>query len=782
MWRKLKGWCEAHPAGGELLAAPAVLLSLFCVAFRDFLGGDRSVATFPDNTYLILPIFHHISDSFSRGDFPYWMNTVLGGLPLYNSPQFSPTYPLYFFQSGLYASAADALRHVHDVTVLHLLVLYANAYVLLRVLRLAPPAALLGASLLAFSANTFDYSVWVNTTAPYSWFPLVLACAYLVMEERHARVAVPLGGLALGLLALASTSQPLIHMVFVLAVLYAAHAARRLWRGEARALFRTTRNLTVMGLLGVALAAPSALPTLSGTAGMIRFLGDHPPISGFDKIPFPAFLEGQLRPGDLAGVLLPLDVRRVVGNSYIGLSAVLLALFSVFKARSNWVVLPFLFIAAYGLLSATGDHFGVARLNYQLPLINKIREPPRHLFLFVLGTSALAAYGFSHLCEALGRGYGEVFNRKSLPAAAAFAVLCALSLRSDLPYVGAVPRPYLLAACALVVGLLLTLPRAGALGRRAAVSVAVLLVICSTLQYSWYVPKLQDGDYFRAENLTSHKTLEELARLGDARHFRFLFQDDKLKSAFWSMNASYHGLRSFQVYMNPLPKAQFEEVYQRFYLNNYYPLLGAKYYLCNPCDQTLLRDFQYRGELNGYRLHVADRALPRYALFNRVGGSYVGAEDFYNRIHAGYDYTREVYVNDYNLGAVSEWLGAQESPPEYVLKEEHSSLNRLRLSVNTRGRAVLILNEYYNRAWKVRVNGAAVVPFRVNLNQLGVLLDSGGSLVDFAYHPALFVRSLWLQRAAFAGLLLYAAWLAVSAGRALLRGRAGPGGAAPAGR
>ena len=128
---------------------------LYFFAFRKYLAPGRSISTFQDNTYLIHPLFSHISRSFSRGEYPYWMNTLMAGLPLYNMPQFSVTYPLYFFRSGLYADPLSALTQIHYLTLFHIFVLYLNTYFLLRVLRLAPLAALLGASLLAFSPNTF---------------------------------------------------------------------------------------------------------------------------------------------------------------------------------------------------------------------------------------------------------------------------------------------------------------------------------------------------------------------------------------------------------------------------------------------------------------------------------------------------------------------------------------------------------------------------------------------------------------------------------------------------
>jgi hypothetical protein len=247
------------------------------------------------------------------------------------------------------------------------------------------------------------------------------------------------------------------------------------------------------------------------------------------------------------------------------------------------------------------------------------------------------------------------------------------------------------------------------------------------------------------------------------RDYRFIIQDDKFNSALWSMNASYYGVRTFQGYMNPLPFEQFQQVYQRFNLRNYYPMLGGKYYLCNTCDQALLRDYEYQGEFNGYKLHIARHPMPRYTTVSHIAGTYIDTNDFYNKIHAGYDYTKEIYVGRNNLEYVTSWLAGQPTPVESAIRVERSSLNAQRLSVDVPSRVVLVLNEYYEKAWKARVNGVPARVFKVNLNQMGVLLEGGHSVVDFEYRPTLFVRSLWLQRATFCGMLAFALYLLIAA-------------------
>src|SRR6267378_6079292 len=129
----------------ELILAPLAMVGLSLFAFRQFLEPGRSSSTFQDNTYLLHPLFSYISKSFSNGEFPYWVNSLMAGLPLYGTPQFSITYPFYFFHSGLYSDPLSALTQLHYVPLFHIAILYFNSYFLLRILRIGPLAALLGA-------------------------------------------------------------------------------------------------------------------------------------------------------------------------------------------------------------------------------------------------------------------------------------------------------------------------------------------------------------------------------------------------------------------------------------------------------------------------------------------------------------------------------------------------------------------------------------------------------------------------------------------------------------
>src|SRR5262245_60718465 len=81
----------------ELLLVPLVLMGIFAYAFSGYFSADHNAAIFQDSTFLLQPLFTHISRSLARGETPYWADAIMGGVRIYDTPQFSITYPFYFF-------------------------------------------------------------------------------------------------------------------------------------------------------------------------------------------------------------------------------------------------------------------------------------------------------------------------------------------------------------------------------------------------------------------------------------------------------------------------------------------------------------------------------------------------------------------------------------------------------------------------------------------------------------------------------------------------------------
>jgi hypothetical protein len=721
---------------GAVVAASAAFW--FALVFRQFFDPTRSIATFPDATDMIIPLFHNASACFGRGEYPYWMETVMGGLPLYDSPMFSAEYPLYLLRLPLFGDPVAGMIAVHWLSVLHLAVLAVNAYVLMRCLRLACLPAALGAALLAGSPNSIAYAEWVNIIAPYSWFPLVIAGLVKCLSARRGGAGIVMGGVALGLLCLASPAQALLHTVVVSAVFVVHGAWRRFRRGDAAGVAPMLVRASALFVLGFVIGAPALVPAVRSAHETIRFNSDFPPVIGGGAIPFKQALHGQLELADLAGALLPLQVPHLTGNPFIGLGAACFAMLGLARWRQARFVVPLALIASYGLLSATGEHLGFAALNHALPFLDKFRQPPRHLFLFVFGSSALAGSGLQYLLSAR-----RLLKPGALLLGAGFVLLATLALRAPREWLA--PGSEMVTIGLALLGILLAL-LARQRGRRLAV-VGVLAIVAANAGYPTHVPSLDDGDLFAATHQRIHGILPDLVELPDAAASRFVFLDGD-ETQFWSMSGSYYGIRSFQAYMNPLPYRQWDEVFQRFHLRHYYPMLGARYLLCSVCELPVVQDYQPLRTIDGYSLYESREAQPLYSVAGQVSGTYRDAEEFYSLIDERGPGAGGVFVDvsEPDAGSLSEWLAGGGRISASVTQTRRSS-NHREVVVDSDRRGLLVLNEYARPEWRAFRGDVPVTIHKVNLNQVGVLIGAGRSEIRFEYRPTLFILLLWLERA-----------------------------------
>jgi hypothetical protein len=740
LWLK---WANRYHRTCEVVFIPIVLSIIFWIFLGKFLDGEHSEATWQDNTYLILPIFSFISKSFSSGQFPYWLNSIVGGIPLYDSPQFSTLYPFYLFGSHLYGSPISTSIQVHFLILFHVGILYLNTYVMLRIFHLPIIASVLGATLFAFSANTFQVIPWINIVAPYSWLPLALGSVYLVLEGKSPRLGLLLGMVSFTLLTAASPAHALIHLVYCTGVLFATYLI--IHRRDRLRLTTSAQRLIAIGIVSLLLSAPALVPSLVSAKRTIRWLSLSKTVIGHEKIPFECFVVNQSRPRELANVLFPLQMKHEVGNSFLGILPIFLVIFGLFGTRKDWIFLPFLMLGLYALLSSTGDHLGFAHLNYVLPLWNKIREPDRHLILFNLTFCTLIAFGFHHLTRWI-KGISRLDFRRQILPLGVFTVILAACYFARRNYETLIHDSILFGSLLLFLAVTIIARINQRLEGVISTSLLAAVVIAPQLFLPKSIPLMKDGDYFAEANLRSHRVLKEVSKIDNVREFRVIFQDDQLSNSFWSMNAIYYGLRTFQAYMNPLPYGQWRELFHTFRSKNYLNLLGAKYYVCRPCNAIPLSNFRMLNEIEGYKIYSTERVRPHYFLVNQIAQTYADMGDFWSKLKGSDDYLQKVFVHVNDLDRLSSWFDSKSGPVDYAILSESGSQNSLEVVLKADARAMFVLNEYFNKDWKVRVNGKSERAIKVNLNQMGVLLPKGTSQVHFEYYPSLFIWLLRLRR------------------------------------
>lgn len=92
------------------------MLGLFAFRFWPAFADGALYDPFQDTVWIYGPLFSRASEIALTGNFPYWIDTVLGGFPLYQTSHFSATYPFYFFGLLNYGTALQAMYTLSYVT------------------------------------------------------------------------------------------------------------------------------------------------------------------------------------------------------------------------------------------------------------------------------------------------------------------------------------------------------------------------------------------------------------------------------------------------------------------------------------------------------------------------------------------------------------------------------------------------------------------------------------------------------------------------------------------
>ena len=731
--------------------AVGTLLAFVALRFLPVLLHGQLYAPFGDNVFIYAPMFAETARIALHSQFPFYLPSFAIGFPLYLSPHYSPAYPFYFFGWLDYGGPLRSLYVLTYLSMFHRAILAVNLFVMLRMARVSALASLIGAALGVFAYNTEVYAGWITIAAGYTWMPLAIAGAILLMRDPRSLPGILLLGGGAGMLTLATASQVVAHSLFFFAVFFVAGFIWS-WRNHGRqASFRLLVSLVFAGILAVGLGGVSAIPVYLGIPEMIRHIG-RGFVVGHEHIPWEVFTATRLAPSDWVHILFNPGAVEVLGSPYVGplgVAGIICALFFYRRLDSlgKWLMVTVGAIGLYGLLSAFGAHYGLAYLNFHLPMINKIREAGRHLSLFLIATVLLTGIGF----DQLGRFVrGIIQNRQNWFPDAIFPglLLIGFSIAVVLQVVAwKHPYPYqywvlLLAPLALSLGLLIRFePWSYGL---AALVVSLAAMICPPRSFN-----LSISQFAKPQNLESHKVLEELRSRLKSGDYRIDFVDPKFNPGNWAMNASYYGFDSFYNQLTPQPYEQFQMGWplRRAPLRE---LMGERYVLCAQDSKPLDPLARPRFSIDGYTLFEDPVYMDRVTIVHSLAGIYTDKADLLAGIGKGFDFKRRVYLDKneaVKLGAVlhSE-LPAQEKIANEKAVIRYESTNHISIEIRTALPALVVLNRWFTPAWKAKVNGKSSPIFRANQWQVGVPVATGKSIVEVSYRPTLASILLILNR------------------------------------
>jgi len=332
-----------------------------------------------------------LKDELMKWNFPLWNPTLMGGTPFFADPQNMLLYP-FNWPTLLFPVAADLTFFF----MLHMAWAGWGMHRWLRALGLSETSCRVGGLLFCLSGFFWLEIIHPPVLAAFSWLPWFFGAL-----ENSAQKPTPrrgfFTGLCLAMLFLCGSFQ-----VFL----------GGLYGGLAYFLFRAWPLHKKKGLLPVALLFLwGALPLLGQLIPTAEFsaLTDRR-AGGQDYATTNAKLS--LSPSSLHQLVLPrfnmdkgasvqealqsLDEHRNLWPllGYVGIWMPFLA-FWAFRGRDKRIPALLAGLALLGLALSLGRHLPIHRLFHEVvPGFDLIRVPFRYLYLFSLGFSALAAFGY----------------------------------------------------------------------------------------------------------------------------------------------------------------------------------------------------------------------------------------------------------------------------------------------------------------------------------------------------------------------------------------------------
>jgi hypothetical protein len=384
-------------------------------SIRNLLIADPILIFYPQDTFY--------NENLKKLKIPLWDPHSFCGHPLLASGQSALLYPPRMLLHFLFSPSL-----AHDLTLfIHLMMMGAGMFLLLRELRLGE------------TASAFGAVVWMFNGFAMTWFEFehaVMLCANLTLsifffEKWLKSGSVPglmASGFFIGMCLLGRHLQLDLYAIPALITYAIARAAGEYSSGRLKALSAVAGSLLAV-IIGIGIAAPQLIPTLELVAGSVS---QRPEAQGFTMLPL-SILYTLFAPRLLGSTVDQVDLIPALNiNEFAGCIGVLpfvAAIAACFTSRMRTTVLVMLGFSVFFLLIALGTPVYYPFFHI-MPGLKRVAFS-RFIFLYAFFMTMLSAFGLETMLTA-GVETSAKIRKYSLVTIAAVAILCATVLFSNL--------------------------------------------------------------------------------------------------------------------------------------------------------------------------------------------------------------------------------------------------------------------------------------------------------------------------------------------------------------
>jgi len=690
-----------------------------------------------DHIYLLGPTFFKLDSLKDKGESLFFVKELLGGVPFYDSALFSFSYPFYFFGLADFEPGISSLYMLTYIILFHLFILYTGNVVLLRSLSFKLPNAVLNSTILLLAMMTARNTAWIIAISGYAWIPLFFAGIIYSFRKNHRLLGVAVLSLSsLGFLA--KPAQTAILAIFFGAILtFVGFVVTR------KKTLANLKSFSISALLIVGINAVGLITIFLRYGEKMRFTPSGA-VFGHAKIDLDAF-DAYIPFKDLISFIHFRGIEFGPGHPYVGYLFMFLGLlgcYYTFKQKHNkqlrWAKYVFFSFFLLSFLFSLGKQTPLFYIHYHTPLLDKIREPLRFMFIGNIALSVLSAIALKEILQNWRFKYKII-----LLVIMGMLALFQFILTSSYSIFFAIPT--------LLIPVLLLLK----------IKNNDFFLVCLTAIIVIYFLAIPSGRYGAIKNagvnnknnLASMDIIKSISEEPNADLYRFAVNDKKIADGKWAQNSLYYGMRTFYASITPLPGQQFKEIYNADKYLNYRALWGTKYWVFDKKGPVISNRLVPNGiENEFYTVYKDPYARPLIYVATGLARFNGGAAGFKNFLSKGGKYVGlTCYLND-EVYSKYRKLKTKNQANKINLIEHKDGL--IHWTADIPKEAIIVVNEYFNEDWKLyNESDEEIEIFKINSNQIGVYLTGGKYELKLKFQPANIYVLLIVQKVCFVFIL-----------------------------
>ncbi len=388
--------------------AAALLFCFPLIAFWKILLAHKDYSFFTSNDAAQhwYPWYQYVARWMHAGMLPLWDMDLQAGRPLLGEMRPGVLYPLNLLFFRFFSTTGGTGLFLMDLlVVLEIVLASVFQYRLARYLSMSRYAALVSAVIYGYSGYIVENATWqIAIFHGIIWLPLLVLLFVRAGEPGSGtrRAALLLSsGAVFGIMILAGHIQPPVHAALCLALVAVCLPLEAAWPRRWPVLGGRAARLGSCLLLGVVVAMPQLTVAWEYGKRSLRWLGwdSLPPVNGVGPIPYA--WGGHFERGHLQDVFTAINPGTWAGSDYFGAAPILLAAVAFLIVRGARVRL-FKILLVFSILLWLGELSVLHGILYQLlPLMDKVRQPSRAIFLVHFSVATLGGFGADALAHSI---------------------------------------------------------------------------------------------------------------------------------------------------------------------------------------------------------------------------------------------------------------------------------------------------------------------------------------------------------------------------------------------